>query len=253
MALESRGRIDEAITQYRQVVKIKPDHVEAGYHLGTTLAGRGQFKEAIAQFERVVAICPTYAEARNNLGAALQSQGRIDEAVTQYRKALQIKPDYIRVYFNLGRLLAGRGQFKEAIAQFERALKLKPDDVEVQNILAWLLATSPEPSLRSGAAAIEHALRADRLCGGKRVDVLDTLAAAYAEAGRRPEAAATAHKALDLAVQQGNQHLADALRAQDRTIRSGKGLSRDATGSLAPPAPTITHGDSVSGNGLPAV
>ncbi len=58
------------------------------------------------------------------------------------------------------------------------------------------------------------AQRADRLYDGKQAAALDTLAAAYAEAGRFPEAVATARKAVNLATQEKNQGLADRLQAR---------------------------------------
>ena len=71
-------------------------------------------------------------------------------------------------------------------------------------------ATSPGPALRNRAAGRSRSpQRAEQLSGGKRPDVLDTLAAAYAAAGRFPEALATARKARELAVQQNNRTLSE--------------------------------------------
>ncbi len=95
--------------------------------------------------------------------------------------------------------------------------------------------TCPEASLRNGGEAIEHARRAERLSGGQRVDVLDTLAAAQAEAGRFPEALATARKALELARQQHNQALADTLRTRIALYEAGKPYHEAP--SASPPAP----------------
>jgi len=222
LALQKQGKMDDALAHFQQAVKINPDCAEAHYSLALAWVSRGRFDEAIALFQRALAIKPDYAEACNNLGAALQTRGRIDEAMVQYRQALKIKPDYARVYYNLGAVLAGRGQFDEAIAQFRRALEIKPDDVDTHNNLAWLLATCPAASLRNGTAAIEHAQRASQLCGGRRADVLGTLAAAYAEAGRFPEALATARKALALATQQKHRTLVDVLRARIALYEAGK-------------------------------
>ena len=131
--------------------------------------------------------------------------------------------------------LAARGRFDEAIAQYRKALEIKPDYAEAHNNLAWLRATCPQASLRNGAEAIAHAQQANQLCGGKRPDVLDTLAAAYAEAGRFPEALATARKALELATQQNKRPLADALRAGS-LYEAGKPY-RHAAASAPPPKP----------------
>jgi Flp pilus assembly protein TadD len=56
------------------------------------------------------------------------------------------------------------------------------------------------------------ALQADRISGGKSPEILDTLAASLAEAGRFTEAVATAKQAIELADAQSNTVLAYAIR-----------------------------------------
>jgi len=63
--------------------------------------------------------------------------------------------------------------------------------------LAWLLATTPDETLRDGAAAVTLIRPLALLYPDWRH--LDTLAAAYAAAGRWPEAVATQERALDAA------------------------------------------------------
>ena len=92
---------------------------------------------------------------------------------------------------SLGLVLANRGQFGEATTHYRKAIKIKANFAQTHNNLAWLQATCPEATLRNGVEAIKHAQHANQLTGGRLPDMLDTLAAAYAEAGRFPEAAAT--------------------------------------------------------------
>jgi tetratricopeptide (TPR) repeat protein len=91
---------------------------------------------------------------------------------------------------------------------------MAPDRPEPANGLAWLLATCPQPNIRNGAKAIELAGRAVQLSNGREPDCLDTLAAAYAEAGRFPEAVQTARKTLELAAQLKRQDLAESVKAR---------------------------------------
>jgi len=88
------------------------------------------------------------------------------------------------------------------------------------NNLAWLLATHPDPDIREPLAAIEVAegLRRD----GERLgsDQLDTLAAAYAAAGRFPEAGLTASAAAQLARNTGRPELAREIEARLRLYRA---------------------------------
>ncbi len=169
------------------------DDVQARY--ATAAADiRRNGSEALRQYQKALQSNPRDAEAHRNLGNVLAGCGRSDEALAQFRQALEIKPDDAESHRCLGVALAHRGRFDEAMAHYRKAVDLNPDCVEARQNLAWALATCPQASLRNGTQALEHAVRANRLCGGKRVDVLDTLAAAYAEAGWFAEAVAAARK-----------------------------------------------------------
>jgi Flp pilus assembly protein TadD len=145
---------------------------------------------------------------------ALQGSGKLDEAIVQFQKALELNPGDAKAHGNLGVVLADRGRFNEAMAHYQKALEIKPDFAAAHNGLAWLQATCPVAALRNGGEAVRHALRANDLSGGGQPGILDTLAAAYAEAGRFSEGVAAARKALELATQRHDPALADAVRAR---------------------------------------
>ena len=105
-------------------------------------------------------------------------------------------PDFTHAHYQLGLLLQNRGEFAAAVTQFQKVLELDPKHVTAQNNLAWLLATCPDSSVRNGEKAVEVAQQAVQLSMGRSPEILDTLAAAYAEAGRFPEAVETANRAL---------------------------------------------------------
>jgi tetratricopeptide (TPR) repeat protein len=212
VALANQGRYTEAIQHYQRVLEIKPDFAESHNNLGSILDGQGRSLEAVEHFKRAVEIKPDFAEAHFNLGVVLTTQGQAAEAIEHYRQALKIKPDYAEAHYRLALTLKAQGRFQEAIAHYRKALELKPRPMLAQNALAWLLATCPEATWRNGSQAVELAQQAEQLSRGKHPEILDTLAAAYAEAGRFPEAIETAQRALDLSVVQNNKPLADALQ-----------------------------------------
>jgi protein O-mannosyl-transferase len=109
----------------------------------------------------------------------------------------------------------------EAPAHLKKAMEINPLNVEAQNNMALVLATFPERRVRNGTKAVELAERADHLTGNANASISATLAAAYAEAGRFPNAIKTAERALQLAADQGNTALAEAIRAQIRLYQSG--------------------------------
>ena len=75
-ALGALGKYDEAIAAYREALRIKPDWVEARYHLANRLHGLGRFEEAIREYREVLRQRPEFAEAGRALDAALARQER---------------------------------------------------------------------------------------------------------------------------------------------------------------------------------
>ncbi len=126
-ALVQAGRIEEAIARYEQALRIRPDLPQAHYNLAIALEQVGKTGEAIAHFEQALRINPDYADAHLNLGNTLEGAGRSGEAVAHFEQALRIKPDYIEAHFNLGNLFLKEGKLSDAIGQYEQALRIKPD------------------------------------------------------------------------------------------------------------------------------
>ena len=125
---------------------------------------------------------------------------------------------------SLGAALLIQGSKREAIAQFREALRLQPGQPNVMDALAWLLATSAEPSLRNGQEALELARQANDLAGGENPMILHTLAAALAETGQWTEAMGAAQKAIDLAQVAGQQNLAAQIGDELKHYEAGQPL-----------------------------
>jgi Flp pilus assembly protein TadD len=215
---ESAG---EAIDHFQKAVQIRPDYAEAQNNLGNVLLQQGRVDEGIDRFQKALHIKPDYADACNNLGSALLQKGKLDEAIPILQRALQIDPDDAKAHNNLGNALLQKGNTAEAIAHFRQAVQIEPSDPAAQNNLAWLLATSPQASLRNGDEAVERAQQANALTGEENPIVLRTLAAALAEAGRFPEAVEIAQHALPLARAQSNPVLCGQLESDVKLYQAG--------------------------------
>ena len=90
------------------------------------------------------------------------------------------------------------GDFPAALADYQAAHGLEPDDPGVLNSLAWLRATCPMDGLRDAGRAVADAMRACELTGHAVPGFVDTLAAAYAEAGRFADAVRWQEKVVDM-------------------------------------------------------
>jgi tetratricopeptide (TPR) repeat protein len=220
-ALLQKGSVDEAIVQYQKALQIEPDFAEAQNNLGNALLIKGNVDEAIAHYQKALQITPDYAKAHYNLGRALLTKGNVEEAIVHFQRALQIEPDYAKAHYNLGDALLQKGNADEAIAQYQKALQIKPDFVEALNNLARVLATCPQASLRNGNKAVELAEQAERLGGSESPEILDTLAAAYAEAGRFGDAVRSAQKAIELARAAGRQDMVKQLNGKLKLYEAG--------------------------------
>jgi len=142
------------------------------------------------------------ALAQANLGVCYalgQGVAKDDvEAVMWLRRAAEQKLASAQV--NLGMCYAhGRGVAKdevEAINLFRKAGEA--GEVGGFNNLAWILATSENSSIRNGPNAVFFGEKAVAATHSKKPATLDTLAAAYAEAGQFEKAVKTEQEAIAL-------------------------------------------------------
>jgi tetratricopeptide (TPR) repeat protein len=174
----------------------------------------GKADEAIAHFQKAVDIKPNFGDAQNNLGIALLQTGKAEQAVPHFLMALEIDPTQAQTYYSLGGALFVQGKVKEALARWREGLRTDPNNLPLLNQTAWVLATFPEATFRNGREAVELGERAVKASPTPDPVLLDTLAAAYAEASRFPEAVRTARQALDLATQQNAQPLVQGLKTR---------------------------------------
>jgi hypothetical protein len=144
------------------------------------------------------------SQAIENLSIAFEK----DAAAEQSGKNALSTQSKVEGHFNLGLVLDRRGQALQAIDHYRQALQIDPDFDGALNNLAWLLATCSNPSLRNGTDAVALARRACDLTQERTTVYIGTLAAAYAEAGKFPQAISTAEKAIRCAKLRGQEELA---------------------------------------------
>jgi spermidine synthase len=206
--LSEQGRTEEALEYYAKALRADPEFAVAHYNMGKDLAAQGRLEAAMEHFSAAVRSNPGYSEAYNGLGGALLAQGRLDEAIAQYGAALRIGADDAAAHEGMARALTAQRRTGEAIEHLSAAAKLAPDNAKTLNALARTLATAADPRYRDGARAVELSLRACELTENRHPQLLDTLAAAYAETGDFAKAVDTARKAIAIARSAGRADMA---------------------------------------------
>src|SRR5439155_3738857 len=129
--------------------------------MANTLISKDEVDGAFASYSACLSLSPNQAEAQYNLASALLRMGRTDEAIAHYKKVLELRPDSADAHANLGSAFLAKGRVRDAIAAYRNALRISPENVTAQSNLAWLLATSSDPSLRNGSEALLLAEQAD--------------------------------------------------------------------------------------------
>lgn len=221
LALETKGKKAEAIPHFRAAIRGNPDNIKAITHLGRILAEQGKFEEARQQFEAALRVDSDLPLTQINLADMLIRLGKRDEAIDHYIIAMQSKPNMPEAHFELSNLLSAKHDYEGAIAQLRTAVEQKPNFTDALNSLAWTLATQSNPKLRNGTDAVRFAEQAVALTKNADAGFLDTLAAAYAESGRFPDAVNTAASAVRIASASRDTKLAAEIGARLKLYQAG--------------------------------
>jgi tetratricopeptide (TPR) repeat protein len=142
VALQSDGRLDDAIDHYRRAIALQPTYAPAYNNLGAALHAKGRHDEAIASYQQALNLRPDFPLAHYNLANALNDAGRPGEAAGHFRIALQTIGGSADVHNNLGIALIGEGKAADAIAEFRTAVQLDPESAASRRNLASALASA---------------------------------------------------------------------------------------------------------------
>jgi len=165
-------------------------------YLGVALHYRRGYDDAAVHYRMALKAYPSLGEARKNLARISLARGDKEGALEHLSETLARDPDDSEAHQQAGDVLAWDRKYVRAIEHYEAALRLYPGDPVAMRSLAWLFSTCEEETLHDAARAVELASRAARITHQRDFDVLDTLSAAYARAGRFEEAVTTIRQAI---------------------------------------------------------
>jgi tetratricopeptide (TPR) repeat protein len=199
-ALRAERQPTDAIPAYLDALRQQPGSADLHARLGDAYLKAKRFDDAVSALQRAIALDPELGrQLHAPLGVALLQLGRSEDAERELAAAVRIEPERAELQSSHADALSALGRSAEAAAAYRAALRLRSPWPEVENNLAWLLATDPDSSVRAPAEAVALAERAAAGSGRRDPRILDTLAAAYAAAGRPAEAADAAREAAALA------------------------------------------------------
>jgi len=212
MRLEEKQQYPAALEIWKKAVELAPDDAKVQNDLAANLYLNGETTEAIEILRKAVQINPELIQGHYNLGAFLLQQGHPDQALPELMATVSLDPRFPSGEATLAGDYGVLGRNSEALEHWRKALVLTPKNATVYIGAARILSSANDDSLRNGTEAIALATQANNLTSGTDPSVLDTLGAAYAEAGQFPQALDSARRALGLAVAKGDNSMANAIR-----------------------------------------
>jgi tetratricopeptide (TPR) repeat protein len=237
IAAGKEGDYDKAIGLFTKAIEsgeLSQENLSiAYYNRGRARGEKGDYDKAIADFDKAIKINPTFAEAYGNRGYAWHLKGNYDKAIADYTKFIEIDPRNADAYGSRGYAWGKKGDYGRAIADYTKVIEIIPSDASAHNNLAWLMATCPVGRYRDGKRAVEFAEKAFELketsfmlntlgAAYAEAGLLDTLAAAYAEAGRFQDAIKTQEMAIAKLKQEGEMIDLPELEKRLSSYKAGK-------------------------------
>jgi len=124
-------RFDRAVENYRRALALDPDYVEARFNLGAALMARGEIAEAVRMFEEVIRRRPELVDAYPALAAAKLHAGTasLEEVRAINLRALDFDPSHVVALNNLGLIALQQGRRSEAESRFRQTLAVQPANV----------------------------------------------------------------------------------------------------------------------------
>lgn len=217
-----QNNMAKAEAALEKAIQLNGDDVQARLALGDIRAFENRWPEVVEEYKAVIRLEPDDIEAQAKLAKALFNAGAIDEALSIYRQVTKAIPEDAQAHSELGSACLIRGKYDDALIELKEAVRLAPHMVSSLNNLAWLLATCPQENIRNGGEAVRLAEQAAEMTGRHDPGILDTLAAAYAAAGRFDDAVETAEQAQKMAADASHKKAASDIAQRLALYRTRK-------------------------------
>lgn len=157
------GRWDEAEADFRRLLQLFPEDVEALNVLGAMERARGRFREAEALLRRALDGAPDDGSVLKNLGTVLLQAGDFDAAADVLGKAVGNDPGFFVARLLLGVAHERRGESAAGLREYLASLAMAHDQGQ------WLDPAGTPPLLRPLVAHARRVVRNHRVTIANRV------------------------------------------------------------------------------------
>ncbi|MGI8436501.1 MAG: tetratricopeptide repeat protein [Chthoniobacterales bacterium] len=192
---QNQGQPDQAIGYFSEALKIDPKLDDAYRARALAYANQRQWQAAINDWSSVLQLHERDERSLKNRGQAYRAAGHLDEAIADFSELIRITQQPVG-YDLRAEAYVSADEYQKAIADYRTGREFSGEITRGSKGLPWLLATCPESAFRNGAEAVEAASEDCKRTKWQDWNCLDTLAAAYAEAGEFTQAVTLEEHAL---------------------------------------------------------
>lgn len=119
-----KGNVDEALKEYKNAYKLKPDDIIIRENMALVLIAKGKYNEA----EELLGDNPNYGSACNLLGNIYFYKRDLLNAKIQYEKAVSMDPNCGDAWSNLGNIYFEFKEFNKAEDCCKRSVEINPNN-----------------------------------------------------------------------------------------------------------------------------
>jgi len=115
IALHAAGRMEDALREANEAVRLNPDHDTPYFIQGQILFDTGMLDQSLTALHKALQINPNHTDALNLSGSIHFRTGRFDEAIRLLKRSIQTSPMRFKSYYMLARIYEAKGDSEKAL------------------------------------------------------------------------------------------------------------------------------------------
>ena len=136
--LQTMGRQDEAVAQYKRALELDPLSLVINTMLGQAFYHARNYDQAIAQLQKTVELDPNYGIAHEYIGLAYLQKSMDKESILELEKGLDISPNSLAALWKVGFAYGLNGRSSEARQILHRLVELSKKQYVAPVMVAWV-------------------------------------------------------------------------------------------------------------------